>query len=384
MVYLHSLNIYIMKNSIIIGFLSLIIIMACENKNSNSLVYNSAENAEVALELETIAELQRPWGISFLPDGSILATEIDGKLFHIKNGNKTSISGLPDVVVKGQGGLLDIETHPNYDENGWVYFSYATSEGDSGEGANTAIMRAKIENNTLVQKELLYRATPNEKSGNHFGSRIAFDNNGFLFFSIGDRFNRDVNPQDITKDGGKIYRLNDDGTIPQTNPFYDDTYAKKAIFTYGNRNPQGMALNPRTGEIWTHEHGPKGGDEINIMQGGKNYGWPKATYGVNYSGTTITEHTSLPGTEQPIHYWVPSIAPSGMEFVTSDRYPSLKGNLLIGSLKFQYLNLCTLENEKVVKEEKLFENIGRLRAVKQSPDGYIYLAVEGKGILKIK
>lgn len=373
-----------MKKFYFIPILILFAFVSCENKNSNSIAYSSTENSDNSFELETIVEVKRPWSMTFLPDGALLVTEIDGKLFHVKDGKKTTINGLPNIHVKGQGGLLDIEAHPNYKENGWIYFTYATSEGDSSEGANTAVMRAKLENNTLVNKEQIYRATPNEKSGNHFGSRLRFDTDGYLFFSIGDRFNRDVNPQDITKDGGKIYRVNDDGSIPESNPFYNEPNAKKAIFTYGNRNPQGMAIHPKTGEIWTHEHGPKGGDEINIMKSGKNYAWPKATYGVNYNGTTITQNTSLPGTEQPLHYWVPSIAPSGMAFVTSDKYPSLKGNLLIGSLKFQYLNLCILENDKVVKEEKLFENIGRLRSVKESPDGFIYLAVEGKGILKIK
>ncbi|MDT0552544.1 PQQ-dependent sugar dehydrogenase [Urechidicola vernalis] len=373
-----------MKKLLFLPILALVSLVSCENKNANALVYNSTENPAVTLELETIIESKRPWSMTFLSDDTMLVTEIDGKLLLVKNGTKTEIDGLPEIEVRGQGGLLDIEAHPNYSENGWIYFTYATSEGDSNDGANTAVMRAKIENNTLVKKEQLYRGTPNEKSGNHFGSRLAFDKNNFLYFSIGDRFNRDVNPQDITKDGGKIYRLNDDGSIPESNPFHNEPNAKKAIFTFGNRNPQGMALNPETGEIWTHEHGPKGGDEINIMQAGKNYGWPKASYGINYNGTTLTEHTSLPGMEDPIHYWVPSIAPSGMEFVTSERYPSLKGNLLVGSLKFQYLNHCHLENNKVVKEEKLFENIGRVRSVKQSPDGFIYLAVEGKGILKIK
>ncbi|MBT8385535.1 MAG: PQQ-dependent sugar dehydrogenase, partial [Bacteroidia bacterium] len=234
-----------------------------------------------------------------------------------------------------------------------------------------------------VQTQLLYKASPNSTRGQHFGSRIEFDNKGYLYFSVGDRGNRDENPQDITKDGGKIYRLHDDGRIPSDNPFMNSSGAKKAIYSFGHRNPQGMVKHPQTGEIWTHEHGPKGGDEINIVKPGKNYGWPTISYGINYDGTSFTDHTALPGMEQPLHYWVPSIAPSGMEFVTSDIYPSWKGNLLVGSLKFQYVDRCVLNGDKVTKEEKLIEGVGRVRTIKQGPDGYIYVGVENVGIVKI-
>jgi len=230
---------------------------------------------------------------------------------------------------------------------------------------------------------LLYKAGPNTKEGRHFGSRIEFDNEGFLYFSIGERGNRDVNPQDITRDGGKIYRLNADGSIPADNPFVDEEGAKKAIYSYGHRNPQGMGRHPETGKIWIHEHGPKGGDEINIVKKAANFGWPVITYGVNYSGTTITEETAKPGMEQPLYYWVPSIAPCGMAFVTSNLYPEMKNSILVGSLKFYYLELLKLEGEKVVKREKLFEDIGRVRCIRQGPDNYIYVAVEDLGIIKI-
>jgi glucose/arabinose dehydrogenase len=204
-----------------------------------------------------------------------------------------------------------------------------------------------------------------------------------LFFSIGDRGNHKENPQDITRDAGKVYRINPNGTIPNSNPFFNTKDAKKAIFSYGNRNIQGMAVHPVTGEIWTHEHGPKGGDEINIIKSGKNYGWPKVSYGINYDGSILTDKTTMPGIENPIHYWVPSIAPSGMAFVTGNKYPEWKGNLLVGSLKFQYLNMCVLNNNKVIKEEKLLEGLGRVRNVIQAPDGFIYVAIEFKGIVRI-
>jgi len=244
-------------------------------------------------------------------------------------------------------------------------------------------MRAQLSENQLTNKEVLYKASPNTTKGQHFGSRIAFDKEGYLYFSAGERGERDINPQDITRDNGKIYRFNDDGSIPNDNPFVGQNNAKTAIYSYGHRNPQGLILHPETGEIWEHEHGPMGGDEINIIKKGANYGWPVVTYGKNYNGTSITSETSKPGIEEPVYYWVPSIAPSGMAFITSDKYPNLKGNLLVGSLKFQYLELDILEGEKVVKREKLFEDLGRFRDVRQAPDGYIYAAVEGKGIIKL-
>jgi glucose/arabinose dehydrogenase len=329
-----------------------------------------------------VPKLLIPWGFVFLPDQSMLITEKHGVLTHFKNGIKTVIKGLPEIEVLGQGGLMDIELHPNYATNGWIYISYASAIGE-GSGANTAIMRFKIKDNVLVNKEVLYKASPNSKKGQHFGSRIEFDNEGYLYFSIGERGSRDVNPQNIERDGGKIYRLHDDGQIPKDNPFVNERNAKTAIYSYGHRNPQGMVLHPETGELWSHEHGPRGGDEINIIKAGKNYGWPVISYGINYSGTKFTDKTHAPGIEQPIHYWDPSIAPSGMDFITSDIYPEWKGNLLVGSLKFQYLNRCVLKKNKVVEEEKLIEDLGRVRSVKQGPDGYIYVGVENIGIVKI-
>lgn len=337
----------------------------------------------VDFDVETVVpDLSIPWGFVFLPDGAILVTEKSGELIHYKDKKKTQIKGLPEVYVRGQGGLLDIELHPKYDENGWLYITHASKDGD-GDGGNTALLRAKLDGNKLIEVSRLYKASPNSKRGQHFGSRIEFDNDGYLYFSVGDRGNRDENPQDITRDCGKIYRLNDDGSIPKNNPFVDNENAKKAIFSYGHRNPQGMAKNPNTGEIWVNEHGPKGGDEINIVQKGKNFGWPVISYGLNYSGTKFTEITSKEGMEQPLFYWVPSIAPSGMAFVTSSKYPDWKNNILVGSLKFEYLERLVLKNNKVIKREKLLEGMGRVRDVKQGPDGYIYVAIENRGIVKI-
>lgn len=369
-----------MKNSILKIFIALITLnFSCAQQGENEV--NTPKTSLFEAEL-IIDEMQIPWGMAFLPDGSMLITEKSGELIHFKDGHKKIVGNSPEIYLRGQGGLLDIALHPDYQNNGWIYISYASEEGED-KGGNTAIMRAKFDGNNLTDNEVLYKATPNTTKGQHFGSRFAFDNEGYLYFSIGERGARDVNPQDITRDGGKIYRLNADGSIPADNPFVGTDGAKEAIFSYGHRNPQGLVKNPMTGEIWDNEHGPQGGDEINIIEKGKNYGWPVITYGINYSGTPITDKTEMEGMEQPLHYWVPSIAPSGMTFVSSDKYPEWKGNLLIGSLKFQYLERLELKGNKVVYREKLMPDLGRVRDVRQAPDGYIYVAVEGKGIYKL-
>jgi len=354
---------------------------ACAQTQESSVKAESPSAINYTVET-VVADMKNPWGMAFLPDGSMLVTEKEGILLQVKDGKKTAIKGLPDIYVRGQGGLMDVELHPDFKTNQLIYFSYASAEGE-GDGGNTAIMRAKLSNHQLTEQTVLYKASPNSTRGQHFGSRISFDREGYLYFSIGERGNRDENPQDITRDGGKIYRLHDDGTIPKDNPFVNEANAKKAIYSYGHRNPQGMTLHPVTGKIWAHEHGPRGGDEINIIHKGKNYGWPKISYGINYSGTSFTEHTALPGMEQPLFYWVPSIAPSGMAIVTSAIYPTWKGNVLVGSLKFQYVERLVLENDTVVKREKLLEGKGRVRSIAEGPDGYIYVGIENLGVVKI-
>lgn len=369
-----------MKNSILP--LCLFVVMlnsSCAQNPENKAT--TAENIPFTAEL-FIDELEIPWGFTFLPDGSVLLTEKSGELIHFSNGKKSIIGNRPEVYQRGQGGLLDVVLHPDYTENGWIYLTYSSEDGD-GKGGNTALMRAKIKDDALVENQILYKAGPNTTKGQHFGSRITFDNQGYLYFSVGDRGARDENPQDVTRDGGKIYRLMDDGSIPQDNPFVGKDGAKTAIFSYGHRNPQGLITHPETGKIWDHEHGPRGGDEINIIKKGANFGWPVITYGINYSGTEITDKTQMDGMEQPIHYWVPSIAPSGMAFVTSDKYGDWKGSLLVGSLAFQYLERLVMDGNKVVSREKLMEGEGRVRDVREGPDGLIYVAIEGKGIYKL-
>jgi len=335
-------------------------------------------------------ELSIPWAMVQLPSKEILISERKGELRVIKNGRLLSkrITGLPKIHSNGQGGLLDLALHPDFSKNQWLYFTYASKEGsNSGKssGSNTALMRATLNISTLslTNKKLLYKAYPNTKKGKHYGSRMVFDDKGFIFFSVGDRGQRDVNPQDIRKDGGKIYRLHDDGRVPLDNPFVDNKGSKTAIYSYGHRNPQGISIDPRTNNIWSHEHGPRGGDEVNVIKKGLNYGWPEISYGINYNGTTLTDITHKSGMTQPALYWVPSIAPSGMIYISSDKYPSLKGKLLIGSMKFSHLVLLTIEGETVVSQEKVFEDIGRARSLLQGEDGYIYVGIDGVGIKKL-
>ena len=346
-------------------------------ENDVSITSNTNYSYEVV-----VPELTNPWGLAILPDGAMLITEKSGELIHIKDGEKSIITNVPTVVTRNQGGLLDVRLHPDYKENGWLYLTYSSPEGNE-EGAMTALMRAKLKDGALTDRKVLYKGSPNTRKAHHFGSRIRFDKEGYLYFSIGDRGARDENPQDITRDGGKIYRLHADGAIPSDNPFVGKDGAKEAIFSYGHRNPQGMAMHPTTGEMWIHEHGPRGGDEINIPKSGKNFGWPVISYGINYSGTTFTEISEKEGMEQPLYYWVPSIAPSGMAFGFNTGDTHLDGNILIGSLKFEYLELVILENDQVAAREKLLENVGRVRNVICTDDGTIYVGVEGKGILKL-
>lgn len=323
---------------------------------------------------EVVSGLGVPWGIAFLPDGSVLITERAGTLRLVRNGQLLSepVGNVPEVFARGQGGLLDVVIHPNYEQNGWIYLSYSQPVGDV---AHTAIMRARLDGTRLVDNEVIFSGEPKTNRGHHFGSRIVFDNDGYLFFAIGDRGDRET-AQELNNHNGKTFRIYDDGRVPADNPFVNTPGAKPEIFSYGNRNIQGMTLHPETGQVWSHEHGPRGGDEINIIEAGKNYGWPAISFGINYDGTIITPDTARAGMEQPLHYWTPSIAPAGMTFITGDKYPGWKGNLFSGSLSFRYLHRTVLDGTTVVKEERLLEDIGRVRDVRQAPDGYIYFSTE--------
>ena len=369
------------KNLLVCILFFAVLFISCDAQVKSNDISIKDDDKNYTLE-NVVSDIQIPWGMVWLPDGSMLVTEKSGILYHVKNGTKTEVKNVPKVYNRGQGGLLDIALDPNYVQNSWIYITYAAEEGE-GDGGNTKLIRTKLQDGSLTQIESLYKASPNSNKGQHFGSRIVFDNEGYLYFSVGERGERIKNPQDITRDCGKIYRLNSDGSIPKDNPFVGQAGAKEAIYTYGNRNPQGMAKHPETGAIWSHEHGPQGGDEINIAKKGANYGWSVVTYGIDYDGTTISTENKKPGIEDPIFYWLPSIAPSGMAFVTSDRYPDWKGHLVVGSLKFQYLELVKLKGTEVIGRQKIATDVGRIRNVAQGPDGFIYIAVEGKGIIKI-
>lgn len=355
---------------------------ACLKKNKVELDAIQHSDA-LSFRIDTVVTgLTSPWGMVWLANGDLLIADKIGELRIFREGKlqPEPVTGLPEIYVRGQGGLMDLELHPDYEENGWIYITYSTPEGSNGSGGNTALMRARIKENILTDKQILFKALPNTTKGQHFGSRIEFDRDGYLYLSVGERGEQDL-AQRLDTYNGKIFRLNDDGTIPDDNPFVDDKNAIKAVYSYGHRNPQGLALHPETGVLWETEHGPRGGDEVNIIKKGANYGWPEITYGINYNGTIITPDTVKEGMEQPIHFWRPSIAPCGMTFVTSDKYPQWKGDMLVGSLRFMYLERCDVEGEKVVGREKLLEGIGRVRNVRQGPDGFIYVAVEGAGMI---
>ncbi len=341
----------------------------------------AADTSKVQLK-PLVENLKEPWSMAFLPDGRLLVTEKSGKLRMVENGKllPQAIGGVPAVVDRGQGGLLDIALHPQYAENGWLYLSYS-AKGEGGSG--TEVMRAKLKGMQLTDSEVIFRQAPKINSNKHFGSRLVFDREGFLYITLGDRGEME-RAQDLAQHIGKVIRLHDDGRVPQDNPFAANPDALPEIYSYGHRNVQGAALNPFSGKLWTHEHGPQGGDEINIVQAGTNFGWPVITYGVNYfTGTKIGEGTKKPGMAQPLYKWVPSIAPSGMVFYTGDAYPGWKNHLFVGSLKFQTLVKLTLDGDKVVKEERLFENLGRVRDVRQGPDGLLYL-IAGDRLLQLQ
>ena len=363
-----------------------VIIIAVLSLNVGCNASDSLNNQEPSsgqshqIEIEVLAEeLENPWSIAFLPDGRMLIAERPGRLRFFENGQLSApISGLPTIWQNGQGGLLEVALHPDYENNGWIYLAYASS--NDGQKGNTAIGRAKLEGNSLVDFEQLFRGTPLTDLPYHFGCRIVFDEQNRLYFPIGDRGEME-NAQKLSNHNGKLMRIHDDGRVPLDNPLIGKDNARPEIYNYGHRNIQGMAIHPETGEIWTHEHGPRGGDEINIEKPGANYGWPIVTFGINYDGTTITNDTTLPGITDPIHYWVPSIAPCGMCFVTSDKYPNWKNNLMVTALAGQQIQRLSLNGTQVVNTEKLLQGYARFRDIRQGPDGYLYVLTEGPGQL---
>lgn len=358
----------------------LVLYVACTRSTSADETLNNVPNPPAGITAQTLYDgLKNPWGLAWLPDGRMLVTERSGEILVFKNDKFTGekISGVPAVFNNGQGGLLDIVVHPKYNENKWIYIAYAKPVDG---GATTAIARFKLNGNQVTDLADIFTAKPYIPANYHFGSRIVFDKNGFLFFAAGERGTQ-PKVQELNNDHGKIHRIYDDGRIPQDNPFVKTAGASPSIWSYGHRNPQGMVYDPATDRIWAAEHGPKGGDELNLIEKGKNYGWPKTSYGINYDGTVLTPNKELPGIENPTRYWVPSIGPCGITIVKSAKYPDWKDNILVGALAFKHVARVQLNGTKYVAEEKLLQDIGRVRDVKESPDGFLYVITEGPGLL---
>ena len=343
------------------------------------------ESQEHDFRVETFAEgFGVPWGMAFLPDGRLLVTEREGVLRVVgKNGRVSApIEGVPEVRAEGQGGLMDVVLHPQYAQNGWIYliFSDPLRGPIGGTLGYTAIARGKLRSKRLVSVEVIYRVPERFYSphSHHYGARIAFDRQGYLYFAIGDRGQRTL-AQHVELPNGKVHRLHDDGRVPEDNPFVGQKDAVESIWSYGHRNPQGLALHPGTGQLWGAEHGPKGGDELNHVRKGLNYGWPVITYGINYDGSPITDKTEAEGMEQPQTYWLPSIAVCGIDFYTGEGFGKWQHDLLVTSLKFNRLHRVRMEGVEVVHEEIVYEGESRVRDVQTGPDGAVYLAVEEPG-----
>lgn len=356
----------------------------CENRSKNISAHDVT--AEAGIKVNTVVTgYEIIWGMDWLPNGDLLFTEKQGKMYRLSSGKTTELIGVPKVNTNGQGGLLDIKVHPDYARNNWIYATYAAND-NQGHG-RTTLIRFKLSGNSLSSVETLLQASTPDLWSGHYGSRIAFDKAGMLYVSIGEggptsyggAGSPNMNAQNVNVEWGKVHRLTADGKVPADNPVFPGKAGPTTVYSYGHRNPQGLAYNPFTDEIWEDEHGPRGGDEVNVIQKGKNYGWPLVSFGINYDGKPVTDKPTRSGIEAPIHTWTPSIAPCGMAFITSDKYPGWKGDLLVGSLAFRYLARVKLDGHKVLGEAKMLTDIGRVRNVKLGPDGLIYVSVEGPG-----
>jgi aldose sugar dehydrogenase len=337
------------------------------------------------IKAETFAKgLAHPWGLQFLPaaepfGGRLLVTERDGRVRLIGKDGALSppVAGVPKVFAQGQGGLLDVALDPKFASNGWLYLAYAEPRDANLNGTTVARARLVLEGTSarLADLKIIFRQDPSGTGGLHFGCRLVFADDGMLFVTLGERFQKDY-AQDVRRSWGKVVRIAPDGAIPEDNPRFGAT-AAKGLWTIGHRNPQAAALHPQTRKLWLVEHGPKGGDEVNVVERGRNYGWPVIGYGIDYSGAKLHEGTHKEGMEQPIYYWRPSIAPSGMAFYTADIFPQWKGNLFVGALAGQHLARLVLDGEKIVGEEKLLTDLGeRIRDVRQGPDGHLWLLTD--------
>lgn len=344
--------------------------------SSDTVVLEHVESEAATFRVVRVVDrLAHPWSVAWLPDERMLITERPGRLVLVDGATSTTIGGLPTIAARGQGGLLDVALPPNYASTGWIYFTYSAA-GDGGMG--TTLARARLADSSLTDLETLYQQTPFVEGGRHSGSRIVFPGDGTVLFGIGDRGQRDP-AQDKINTIGSILRLNLDGSIPNDNPFVGRDDVRPAIYSYGHRNPQGMALHPETGVLWEHEHGPRGGDELNMIDAGANYGWPNVTYGREYSDNSPIGETEAPGVKQPVTYWIPSIAPSGMAFYTGDRFPEWENNIFIGALAQQHIRRVVLDGSEVIHQEEVLRNeLGRIRDVRTGPDGFLYVLTDAE------
>ena len=355
------------------------------------LIANNFQNWDDSIEkteketfkIETFIDgFDVPWGMAFLPNKNLIVSDRNGSLWLVdyKSKTKTHIIGVPEVRYKGQGGLLDIQVHPEFINNNYIYIGFTSYLKSKKNKTFTSVVRGILENNSLTDQKIIYKADDIYYSNNtvHYGTRIVFDKEGYLYFSIGDRGERNQ-AQLLDYPNGKIHRLHDDGSIPKNNPFIQEKNAIKSIWTYGNRNPQGLAIHPVSSIIFETEHGPKGGDELNILSSGNNYGWPEITYGKNYSGTTITKYTHKKGMEQPVIHWTPSIAVCGIDFYDGELFKNWENNLLVSSLKFENLYRLEIKDNKVTEQEIVYRAGSRIRDVETGPEGFIYLALEDPG-----
>lgn len=344
--------------------------------NSAAEAQKTYKSKQAQFTVETVADgLERPWSLAFLPNGDMLVTERPGRLRLVQNGKLVdkAIGGLPRIAAIGQGGLLDVILHPDFEQNRRIYISYSAR---GAGGAGTEVVSGEFDGQKLNNVKTIIRAQPKSSGGSHFGSRLVFDDKGHLFISLGDR-GRPNQAQRTSTHHGSVLRLMDDGSIPADNPFVGKSGSKQEIYSYGHRNVQGMVLHPSTREIWTHEHGPRGGDEVNILKKGANFGWPSITYGINYDGSVITDKKRAPDMEQPVTYWVPSIAPSGMAFYSGDKFPQWKGDLFVGALAGAHLRRLEIKDNKVVDQEQLLGDLGsRVRDVRMGPDGFLYVLTD--------
>lgn len=339
------------------------------------------------VKVEVVADgLDVPWAIDFLDKRRALVTEREGRLRTVVDGKllPQPVSGTPEVVAEGQGGLMDVAVDPEYAENGWIYLAYSHAlpkrEGKGRPLTMTRLVRGHIRENAWVDQQVLYEAAPAfyGSTRHHYGCRIVFDPEGYLYFSVGER-GIGRHAQDLSRPTGKVHRIHRDGSIPKGNPFVGVEAALPTIFTYGNRNPQGLAVHPQTGRIWESEHGPMGGDELNRLSPGRNYGWPEVTFGRNYDGNIISELSDRAGIDAPALYWKPSIAVCGIDFVRGDRFPKWRNQLLVGALKYEEVRLLDIRGDRVIHQEIILKNAGRVRDVACGPDGAVYVVLNGPG-----